>query len=147
MHLLNWQVIVITSCVFEFGKLYLVWALFGFRFYRSACLIYDLFCCLSLCFFFILRVFLFCSNNLDYEVLHMDSNFEWYCTRHRTRNCDVMPSTVKHNSLSLIFDYFRFHGLPRCSNNVRHILSFACCQYLCHFPAFKSYVKPYVVCL
>ena len=55
-----------------------------------------------------------------------------------------LSSRIKHNSLSSIFNYFRFHGLPRRSNKVRHIFTFTCCQYLCHFPAFKSYFKPYV---
>lgn len=34
-----------------------------------------------------------------------------------------LSSRVKPNSLSLIFDYCRFHGLPGRSNKVRHITS------------------------
>lgn len=58
-----------------------------------------------------------------------------------------LSSRVKPNSLSLIFDYCRFHGLPGRSNKVRLVFTFSCFRCLCHLLAFESVVKSLYVCV
>lgn len=48
-----------------------------------------------------------------------------------------LSSRVKPNSLSLIFDYCRFHGLPGRSNKVTHFFTFSCLSVYMPFPCSK----------